>query len=246
MRPFAFALGCLIAASLGLAAPVPKPKAGKFYKPGWDNPVDPDKDCKFTQTSSSLTIEVPGTYHDYYPTLRRVNAPRLLRPVEGDFTVEVRVKGNFHASQQSTAGRFRWPLTTAGLVVEAADKSLASLRLEFGTQRLLGKGEPIGFAGSWHADADAATGQYGNETSKDLYPFGDGAKVAFLRLERRGDRFSFWLSPDGKKWTVFPPSREWPFPARAKVGLIVTSSSDGPLKVTFDQFKLTPLKPAAK
>lgn len=47
---------CGLAACAALAAPILKPNEGLFGG-GWGNPVDPDKDCKFTFRRDPLTIE---------------------------------------------------------------------------------------------------------------------------------------------------------------------------------------------
>lgn len=92
-----YVLVVFLLASVILAAPAPPP-----FKAGWDKPLDPDSDCKFTREKDSLTIELPGTDHDYYPLRGRVNAPRLLREIEGDFEMQVRVRFDCRASATST------------------------------------------------------------------------------------------------------------------------------------------------
>ena len=54
-----------------------------FFKPGWDKPVDPDKDCKFVQAKDSLTIRLPAKDHDFDTKRRKYYAPRMLREVKG-------------------------------------------------------------------------------------------------------------------------------------------------------------------
>src|SRR5262249_48178441 len=64
----------------------------------WSDVVNPDGDCKFYHDESSdrVTIGVPGTPHVLSAEIGRLNAPRLLRAVQGDFEVYVRVGGVFH------------------------------------------------------------------------------------------------------------------------------------------------------
>lgn len=81
-----------------LAAPAPEP-----FKSGWGKPIDPNRDCKFVIKGSTLTIELPGGDHDLAPKRERFNAPRLLREVEGDFVMQVRVSGSFLPSVKSSA-----------------------------------------------------------------------------------------------------------------------------------------------
>src|SRR4051812_12306692 len=60
---------------------------------GWGTVVDPAGDCKVAEKDGKLTITVPGTHHDLNPTspYDNVLAPRVLQPVEGDFTAQVSV-----------------------------------------------------------------------------------------------------------------------------------------------------------
>ncbi|HEY7326293.1 MAG TPA: hypothetical protein VH592_01540 [Gemmataceae bacterium] len=92
---------CVLAASLlacaTLAAPAPEP-----FISGWGSPIDPDKDCKISRAGNALTIEMPGNDHDYDPIRKRFNAPRLLRDMEGDFKIQVRVQIDFLSSSKST------------------------------------------------------------------------------------------------------------------------------------------------
>jgi hypothetical protein len=84
----------LVCAAVG-AAPAPGSGLTKQTRPwfdGWDKPVDPVGDCTFDRKGDRLAITVPGKGHGIY--LQKRN-PRLLRDVEGDFVVQVRVQGNF-------------------------------------------------------------------------------------------------------------------------------------------------------
>src|SRR5438309_1058286 len=63
-----------------------KPKEIK----GWGKVTDPDGDCTFKEDKGKLTITVPAGFHGLHPK-RAMNAPRVLREVEGDFTATVKV-----------------------------------------------------------------------------------------------------------------------------------------------------------
>jgi hypothetical protein len=92
---------CVLALSLlvcaALAAPAPEP-----FVSGWGNPVNPDRDCKIRRNNGALTIEMPGTDHDYDPIRKRFNAARLLRDIEDDFEIQVRVRIESSPSSHST------------------------------------------------------------------------------------------------------------------------------------------------
>lgn len=97
-------------------------------KDGWEPPIDPDHDCKLDIKDGTVAIELPGGVHDLNPYRKRFNAPRLLREVEGDFVVQVRVSGSFRPSAKSSMDG-EDSCVAAGLIVIPADKDY--IRLEY-------------------------------------------------------------------------------------------------------------------
>ena len=95
-------LNCsLVGAVAATAAPAPiyKPRPSEAWVTGWGKPVDPLGDCRFDRADDKLTITVPDKGHTFGTGLAGLSAPHLLREVEGDFAVEVRVGGQFsHAN----------------------------------------------------------------------------------------------------------------------------------------------------
>jgi hypothetical protein len=87
----------LLLACAALAVPAPEP-----FVSNWEYPVDPDRDCRITRNNGVLTIEMPGSYHDYDPLRRRFNAPRILLKLEGNFDLQVRVRIDCSPSTRST------------------------------------------------------------------------------------------------------------------------------------------------
>jgi hypothetical protein len=227
------ALVLLLSACAVLAAPVPKP-----FKSGWDKPVDPDGDCKFVREADSLTIELPGGDHDLAPKGGlskhiRFNAPRLVRDVEGDFVLQVRVQATFRSSAKS-AVEGEEPSVAAGLVLIPADDNC--IRFEWGTCRRNGvqstcpafrmRGEKMGnmyqeWDPSWKKEHQ-----------------GQKPECVYLRLERRGHVIYPSLSPDGEKWTGSYNLELPDLPTKLKVGLAAYSTSTEPFKPRFDRFKL--------
>ena len=83
---------CVLAACLlPAAAPGGQQKTEEIK--GWGTVVDPDGDCKFTEAKGKLTITVPRTHHDltYTAQTTKLNAPRVLQKVRGDFQLDVKV-----------------------------------------------------------------------------------------------------------------------------------------------------------
>jgi HEAT repeats len=74
----------------------------------------------------------------------------------------------------------------------------------------------------------------------------------YLKVERRGDELRSYISSDGKEWSLLsrdelpdnaPPENR--FAREVRVGVVASNWSKDKLKVTFDQWKLTRLKPEA-
>ena len=85
---------------------------------GWDTVDDPAGDCRIAETDGAVTITVPGTHHNLNPTpeFNNMLAPRVLRAVEGDFTLQVTV-GAFARPKPKTSSNGRNSFVGAGLLV---------------------------------------------------------------------------------------------------------------------------------
>lgn len=229
MRRFACVLAGVLAAYTVLSAPAPEP-----FRTGWDQPVDPDHDCKFVHKGSTLSLELPGTDHELAPKRGRFNAPRLLRDIEGDFVMQVRVSGSFCPSVKSSVEGVDSSVA-AGLVLIPADKNC--IRLEYGAYRK--KGERCTGA-NYRMRGDRIF----NVEKWGWMPWEEKIRDAkeehmYLRLERRGEFIYHFISPDGEKW--IDDFNVGPFenlPRKIKAGLAAHSTSTEPFKATFDQFKL--------
>ncbi|HWG46800.1 MAG TPA: DUF1349 domain-containing protein [Gemmataceae bacterium] len=227
MNRSVFAVLFLLATSIALAAPAP---ANRPWVTGWDKPVDPDKDCKFTIDKNTLTIEVPGKDHDLAVERGLMNSPRLLRNVEGDFVAQVRVSGTFQPSQNSTS-RERLPFVGAGLLLMADDKTY--IRLE---RAALVKGGETKTYANWELRQD---GKWVLAGAEAVQPLED--KLTFLRLERKGDKLLASVSHDGKEWKELNPL-EVKLPAKLKIGVSGGGTSMDVFAPRFDQFRLTQRK----
>jgi Protein of unknown function (DUF1349) len=224
---------CCLAAGLALAAPVPPPKQATFTQPGWGKPIDPDKGCTFTFGRDSLTLKVPGGYHDLHEGRRRWNAPRLLRDVEGDFLAEVRVAGAFRASEKAAERGMRPGVSAVLLVID--EKRKEHLHVGLGGSRT-DRGERCLFAEFMGVDAEKFFVMNLSEDEKE-WPLPAGAKGAVLRLERQGKHFTGSLSADGKTWRPFERIAV-ALPRKVKVGVAAFSNSKDAFTVTFDRFEL--------
>lgn len=223
MNHFLCVLVSFLLVCSAVAAPAP---AKRPWMNGWDKPVDPDKDCKFIRDKGVLTIQVPGKNHALCIERNLMNAPRLLRDVEGDFVAQVRVSGTFQPSEKSTT-HAELPIVGAGLVLLKDEKTY--IRLERAAVYFRGQ---VKSYTSWELRENGKWMLAGNTT---MQPLED--KAAYLRLERRGDKLLGSVSQDGKEWKEVKPL-EVKLPARLKLGVSLSTSSTYSFAPRFDQFQL--------
>jgi regulation of enolase protein 1 (concanavalin A-like superfamily) len=222
MIRFCFALLLFLAAWGAVAAPAPKQKP---FETGWDKPIDPDGDCKFLRDKDGLTIEVPGMDHRLGIEVGRMNAPRLLRDVEGDFIVEVRVRGEFHPSVESAHEQFAF--VGAGLLLMNDENTY--IRLERAANW---RGDIVRAYANWELREEGRFVVRGNVNVKPLED-----KDTFLRLERQGDKLLGSVSQDGKEWHALTPI-EVKLLAKVKIGVAACTLQSKAFAPRFDCFQL--------
>lgn len=217
-RPLALAVLCALSTFV-VAAPAPKP--GPWVR-GWDRPIDPRGDCKFDRDGEKLTLTVPGKRGK--DLLRGdPNAPRLLRDVKGDFAVVVRVGGTFRPT-----GENGWQ--QAGLLLTDGKNTVRAVRL---AHRSPERAPYPLYVGMHHGALGGGANIF--------MPGPTLEKLAYLRLERRGNELRVSSSPDGKKWSPVNGPLGLRLPRKVKVGVIAESGSPGVFRAVFDQFRLSPL-----
>jgi hypothetical protein len=208
--------------AVGVAA-APAPEVRPWVH-GWDRPVNRRGDCRFHRDGEKLSIVVPGEGHSFQPSDREPNAPCLLRDVEGDFVVQVRVDGDFRPTGGDTFRRAGLLLTDGKvyLLVERANDPAEGFWIGFG------------FAEEPPPVLDQSFGGPG------------GKGPAFLRMERRGDdKFQLKVSIDGKKWNRFV-SEGVPMARKLKVGVIAEATAPGEFKPVFDSFRISRGEPSGE
>jgi regulation of enolase protein 1 (concanavalin A-like superfamily) len=211
-------VACLLAVASGAA----DDKAATKIK-GWGEVTDPDRDCKVALVKDRLTVKVPGTAHDFAAELQRLNAPRVMGKVQGDFIAEVKVSGEFKPSEKSTIDGRR-PYNGAGLLLVKDDNNYVSLHrgavtLETGVRHYLNF--------ELRKDGALTVSRYEVELED---------KDALLRLERRGDKVFALTSPDGLHWKAYDDPIEIDFPEALRLGVEAVSSSDQPFACTLEGF----------
>jgi regulation of enolase protein 1 (concanavalin A-like superfamily) len=212
-----------LAAGVSAAAPAPEDKA---TLKGWGKAVDPDGDCTIEAGPDGLAITVPGKDHDLGAERGKMNAPRVLRPVDGDFIVQVRVTGKFEPGDPDSDQRAAF--NGAGLLVMKDDKTY--VRLERATYHR--GGEPTVYT-VFEVRKD---GQLDRFAQPDDYPL-DPVKETYLRLERRGDTVIGALTQDRDKWHYLAP-REVDLGKQVQVGVAAVNTSKKEFAPRFDGLKL--------
>lgn len=212
----------------------PKAEAVGKELAGWGSAVDPDGDCELGPDGAALVVKVPGTLHDLNADIDKFNAPRVLRDVEGDFSMTVKVAGDFKPGPKSNNPK-SVPYNGGGLVVWRDSDNY--IRLERGA---IVRKEKLGTFATFEEREGGSRGAQHNGT---LAP-----GPVWLRLERRGSRVAGFTSKDGRQWTALRPI-DTVWPDEIKVGLVAVNSSNEPLAVRFEdlQFKAgRSASPAAK
>jgi regulation of enolase protein 1 (concanavalin A-like superfamily) len=189
--------------------------------PGWGVAIDPDKDCEIKEQNKNLLITVPASLHDLGQGIK--NSPRVMREVEGDFVVTVKVVGEFRPGGKSTSPK-NVPYNGAGILVWSDADNF--IRLE---RAAVARGPNLNTYVGFEEFEGGANGASHSEVMKG----GD----CWVRMERKGSRIHGSISFDGKTWKELKPIQTvWP--AKLKVGVLAVSSSGLPFSVTFEEYDL--------
>jgi hypothetical protein len=238
MRRFAtFLFVCLLAAGATAApAPLPRPWQPRPWLGlgGWDAPVGRGR---FDHKGATLTITV-ANQEDH-------RGARLLRDVEGDFVVQVRVRGAFHRD----VGK-HIQVQGAGIVLTDGKSFFRLEQAAFGEAMRSPTDPPGGIFLEVPFREEGSRG-YQKQAHYDGCP--PLEMPVYLRLERQGDRLAAAFSEDGIRWAPRPivlwskdllgDSWQVDWPRKVKVGLVAHNTFvRGVFKAEFSGFKLTSLK----
>lgn len=201
--------------------PEPEPEGRKLED--WGLAIDIDKDCEFAPQQKSLTIRVPGKWHDLNPDSGKLNSPRVIREVEGDFVVQVKVDGELKPGGKSTNPK-SVPYNGAGIIIWSDSDNF--IRLERGA---LLRNKQIRATVAFEEREGGYRGAVHNVSSRP--------GPVYLRLERKGSRIFGAVSFDGSKWGMLKPI-DTVWPAKLKVGLSAINSSSQPFTAQFTDFSL--------
>ncbi|WP_165230532.1 protein kinase domain-containing protein [Aquisphaera insulae] len=215
------------------SSPMPFPPATVAMpsRDDWGPPIDPDGDCTFEvdDTGHEIRIAVPGTPHVLSAELGRRNAPRLLRPMRGDFDVIVNVTGVSNPSGRATMKEYA-PYHGAGILLWQDEGNY--LRLEIAAD--IHRGKPRSYANFELRKGGSLAVSRGLEIRNGS---------TRLRLERRGTEVRAAFGPDGVFWTWFSPMAV-DFDDELRVGIVAINSATKPLNVGLEVLSIAGKGPA--
>jgi regulation of enolase protein 1 (concanavalin A-like superfamily) len=203
-----------------------KPAKGVGKPADWGDAIDPDGDCFIVvdKEANRATILVPGTAHLLSAELGRMNAPRILGEIHGDFEVRVRVTGTSLPGGRAMTTQYA-PYHGAGILLWQDPGNY--VRLEIAAD--LRKGRVFPYANFELRQAGRLASSLGLKIEDNS---------SYLRLERRGDEIRGAFSPDGDHWRSFSPLIV-NLKDRLKVGVVAVNSASRPLKAGFEELRGT-------
>jgi hypothetical protein len=219
----AVAIGSVAAAMLLGVASADEKKVQEIK--GWGAVVDPDGDCRVKAEDGKLTITVPKTYHDltYADEVTKLNAPRALRDVEGDFRLEVTVKA-FPLPEKDTSSSGRYSFVSSGLLVWEDDKNF--IRMDRAAEGA--NGQPFIWVERF---------QDGKQVFHEFKQIDD--KDSTLRVERKGTQLTFSVKEgDAQDWTEVH-SAEAELPRKLKAGVLAINTTTREFSPQLEGLKLT-------
>lgn len=192
---------------------------------GWGSAIDPDGDVAFDVSEKSLILKIPGTLHDLVADIGKFNAPRVLRPVEGDFVATVRIDGSFNPQGKSTKEK-TFPLNAGGLVMWKDAENYISIQ----RTAMLGKGDQLKPLILFE---EREAGHRG-ATHNQIPPAGP----IYVRLERKGSRVTGVVSENGKTWKVLKPIDATWAAGPMQVGLLGVNTASEPCTLRYMDYSL--------
>jgi regulation of enolase protein 1 (concanavalin A-like superfamily) len=201
----------------------PGPMKAFAALPGWDEWHNPTGKYRIEGNAARLTITALPGDHDDNLIHGNFQAPRVLRNVQGDFSVTVKV-APFDVDDDAF-------YVGGGLLVWHDQNNFV--------RYLIARHAPsMGPGPHEHTRAEMD----GNPMLERMTPLRGDQR--YLNLERRGDTIRLRWGADGKTWGDFVTLPRIPLPERVKVGLVmVTSVQDAAPAVRFEDFRIEPLPP---
>ena len=195
---------------------------------GWGAMIDPDGDCSFLVQNQSVTIQIPGTAHGLSAELSRMNAPRILQDIRGDFAIEVQVAGAFAPGGAAVAGRTAY--NGAGLVLWLDEANY--IRLE---RAVLVRNAKARHYVNFEQRIDSRLARFGRPEDYDF----DENKPCYLRLERKGVQVLGAIRQSKQEAWHQLGAKTVPRSDSLKVGVAAINASDKPFGPQFSELRLS-------
>jgi len=185
----------------------------------WGQLVDPDGDCSFTVEREALTIGFSGAAHGLDAERGRMNAPRVLRSIDGDFAVEVTVDGNLPLPSDGDVTAY----VSGGLLLLVDERNYIRLERASFTRR-----------GSVNHYANFEQRIAGRRTRMGLfrdYPLKESERVD-LRLEVKSGSVRALARIAGQPWNEMGTAKI-DKDSTCSIGVSGVNTSNQPVDVTF-------------
>ncbi len=220
--------GLLLVPAWVAAKPLRPNPERELLEKHWGVAVDPERDSTFRADRDGLRIIVPGKPRVMSVEIGKTNAPRVLRELDGDFSVEVKVSGAFPTDPRCLV-EGRWPYHGAGLLVWQDDRNY--VRLERAHMHL-----PSGLwrcYPAWEMRQDGKMVRAWQPSDGLL----DEAKPAYLRIVRKAEVLTGSYSQDAKDWRELPPLQV-DFGRRMRVGVEALQNTPSGMEALFEGLKI--------
>jgi regulation of enolase protein 1 (concanavalin A-like superfamily) len=178
---------------------------------GWGTLTDPDSDCRVKESNGALTITIPNKHHNLTHTTNgsKLNSPRVLQDVKGDFRLQVKVP-IFPLPGANTSSDKGYSFVSAGLLIWHDEKNF--VRMDRAAEGNSGGG-PFAWVEVFR-DGKPVTQKLRRLEDKDTH----------LRITRTGDYITFEAGDDGKSWAAVHAG-EVKLPVQVKAGVFAINTT---------------------
>ncbi len=190
---------------------------------GWGQMVDPDGDCYFKVGKEAVTIGFSGAHHGLDAESGKMNAPRVVRSVQGDFTVQVTVDGNLPLPEDDNVTAY----VSGGLVLLQDNRTY--IRFERASFTRAGQ---INHYANFEQRIDAKRTRMGLFADFPL----QNNKPVDLRFEVKSGTVRALIRHAGQAWHQMGEARV-DESATFLIGISGVNTSQKPLNVSFHQFQ---------
>lgn len=190
---------------------------------GWGQMVDPDGDCHFKVGQNAVTIGFSGSIQALDAETGRMNAPRVVRSLGGDFSVQVTVDGNLPLPDDENATAY----VSGGLVMLQDDRSY--LRIE---RASFSRADTVNHYANFEQRIDGKRTRMGRFADFPL----QNDKPVDLRVEVKEGTVRALARHEGQKWHEMGVAKV-NASATFLVGVSGVNTSQQPIEVTFRNYQ---------